>query len=142
VQRGDSRHGRTIDDSMSAEARHLQPTNSSRSDGWRDPEIPGEDEPGGQPDDSPLRGGTPVGMTPDDVEGRFRMARFFETGEFPADADEIRTMVAEAHAPDSVIEELDRLPDGRYETVTEVWKALGHGVEVSRPDMESPGGGG
>lgn len=136
MQRGDSRHGPMLDDQMADETRNMKAGASSREDGWRDPEIPVEDEPGGQTASSPLQSSAPVGMTADDVEGRFRLARYLETGRFPADADEIREMAKEANAPDTVMMELMRLPEGRYESVTEAWKAMGHGVETSRLDIE------
>lgn len=133
VQR-DSRHSRVVDDSMAEEAKHLRPGTSSRSGHWRDPESPVEDEPGGDPL-ATERIGTPVGMTSEDVEGRFEVARFLETGRFPAEADEVREMAAEHNAPDSVLAELSRLPNGRYRSVNEVWAALGGGTEVSRDEM-------
>ncbi|GAA4909046.1 uncharacterized protein DUF2795 [Stackebrandtia albiflava] len=132
--RRDSQHGKAVDDSLAANAKDLRPGGSSRSGHWRDAESPTEDEPGGEA--SPGRGGTPVGMTGLDVEGRFEVARFLDTGRFPADADEIRRMAADHNAPDSVQGALRRLlPDGRYETVNEVWEAMGGGTEVPRTDM-------
>ena len=130
----DTTHSPVLDDELAAETRHITPGTTSRDGGWRDPEIPLEGETGGQAA-SPLRSSAPIGMTPDDVEGRFRMARWLETGKFPATAQQIRDMAMDADAPDVVQFELSRLPDGEYDTVTEVWKALGHGVETSRTDM-------
>ncbi|HIW62275.1 MAG TPA: DUF2795 domain-containing protein [Candidatus Stackebrandtia excrementipullorum] len=131
VIRRDSQHSRALDDSMAAEARNMRPGASSRSGHWRDPESPVEDEPGGDPL-ADERVGTPIGMTSQDVEGRFELARYVDTGRFPADAATIREMVVENNAPDTVTAQVSRLPDGRYETVTDVWSALGGGVEERR----------
>ncbi|ADD40825.1 VLRF1 family aeRF1-type release factor [Stackebrandtia nassauensis] len=129
VERGDTRHGRALDDDMAAET-DLRPGTSSRGD----PESPLEDEPGGN-DRDPQRGSAPAGMTIADVEGRFQLARYVDTGRFPASAEEIRTMAVAANAPDLLLTELTRLPEGEYDTVTEAWRALGHGVETPRTEL-------
>lgn len=130
IQR-DSRHSRAVDDSMAEEAKHIRPAASSRSGHWRDAESPVEDEPGGDPL-ADERVGTPIGMTSQDVEGRFELARFIDTGRFPAEAEDIRAMAVEHNAPDTVLDQLSRLPRGRYDTVTDVWAALGGGTEERR----------
>lgn len=114
---------------MAAET-DLRPGTSSRGD----PESPLEDEPGGN-DRDPQRGSAPAGMTIADVEGRFQLARYVDTGRFPASAEEIRTMAVAANAPDLLLTELTRLPEGEYDTVTEAWRALGHGVETPRTEL-------
>ncbi|MGH8878129.1 MAG: DUF2795 domain-containing protein [Stackebrandtia sp.] len=89
--------------------------------------------------DHPHRGAAPAGMTPADVEGRFELARYLDTSRFPASAAEVQNLARSANAPDFIIAELDRLSDGRYDNVTDIWQALGHGTEAPRSGMEAEG---
>lgn len=127
VERGDSRHGQAKDDELAAHAQHPYP-----GPGSRDPEAPVEGEPGSQLSPDMQRVGTPEGMTPEDVEGRAELARFLDTGKFPVTAVQIREMSDRAQVPDPVRLELASLPPGNYQSVTQVWEALGHGVERPR----------
>ncbi|MBA3488074.1 MAG: DUF2795 domain-containing protein [Longispora sp.] len=75
----------------------------------------------------------PKGMTPEDVEKRSDLARHLLPGALPADAETVRRMARENGAPDDILNELSALPKGTYATVSDIWQALGHGVEKS-PD--------
>jgi hypothetical protein len=51
----------------------------------------------------------------------------------PADRDQLRAAAAEMNAPDEVLDQLAQLPPGRtYQTVSELWAALGHANEEHR----------
>jgi Protein of unknown function (DUF2795) len=105
----------------------------ARAEEWREAEPAGED----QPDDSLVpepgaghRGGAPIGMTPDEREARSRLGRYLNRSAFPADRAALTAAARAAQAPDDVLGALARLaPDGRYQTVSEVWTALGGASE-------------
>ncbi|MGY0234178.1 DUF2795 domain-containing protein [Longispora urticae] len=73
------------------------------------------------------------GITPQEVADRSEIARHLQPGQFPADADQIRAMATGNNAPDHVQGQLSRLPAGTYDSVADVWTALGHGIEEA-PD--------
>jgi uncharacterized membrane-anchored protein len=67
---------------------------------------------------------------PEDVPGRSRLASYLSYRMFPADRTRLLETAVEHSAPDDVLAELRRLPaDVTYQTVTDVWHALGHGRE-------------
>src|SRR5690242_7273997 len=104
----------------------------SRSEEFREQEGPADGEP---TPDSRLHGGgviPGVGLSLDDLNGRAELARFLEHRQFPAHPDELADHAQERHAPDSVVEQLRAAPDRVYETVSEVWAALGGRVEPPR----------
>ena len=89
----------------------LQGGVDSRVEEWRDPEPAGEDQP--NPTLAPAgfeRAGAPPGMTPADVEGRSEVGRYIPLSALPGDRDDL----------------LARLPEERrFETVAQIWAALG-----------------
>jgi hypothetical protein len=135
MERGSAKHGPRLDDQMEFEVRGIvQGGTDSRVEEWRDPEPAGED----QPDPSWVPGGTaaggaPSGMTPDEVEGRSRLGRYIPMAALPGDRDRLIAGAGELEAPDDVLAQLRRLPDGEtYETVNQIWAALGHHNEERR----------
>lgn len=122
IERGD-KHSPALDDQLDE---GMTPGAPSRSQDWRDPD-------GGSVDDELMTAGTepgsPPGMTREDVDGRSDLARHLNNGEFPVNAARVREMADENDAPQALRTELTRLPDAEYGSVTEVWAALGHGVE-------------
>ena len=65
-------------------------------------------------------------MSPDEREARSRLGRYLNRSAFPADRSTLTAAARAAHAPDDVVNALSHLaPDGRYQTVSEVWTALG-----------------
>jgi hypothetical protein len=107
---------------------------STRAEEWRDPEPSGEDQPDVDwaPEDT-LTGGTPPGMTPADVAGRAELAAALDRRAFPADRDALVAVAEENNAPEPVLSQLRRLPNGqRFDNVNALWVALGHGVEQHR----------
>jgi hypothetical protein len=134
MERGSSKHGPRLDDEMAHEVRGIVQGNvDSRVEEFHDPEPAGED----QPDPSRVPGGTqtggaPPGMTYDEVEERSRLGRFVPMASLPGDRERLIAGARELNAPDDVIAQLSRLPEGRYETVSQIWAALGHHNEERR----------
>lgn len=135
LDRASSKHGPHVDEEMAREVRgHLGSGASPRAEEWHDPEPAGEDQPGTDwvPNASPA-GGTPLGMTEEDVAGRSRLASYLRPSIFPADRAALIATAEAEHAPDDVLSELDRVPAGQvFPNVSQVWSALGHGHENDR----------
>ncbi|PWU61256.1 hypothetical protein DLE60_06610 [Micromonospora globispora] len=137
MERGSSKHGPRVDEQMSREVEGLLQgpgAGGSRVDESRQPEPAGED----QPEPKTLtagasRGGNPQGMSMDDVEGRSRLGRYITMSALPGDREALIANARDNDAPADIVEALERLPDGtRYQTVSEVWAALGHKNETTR----------
>lgn len=135
MERGNSKHGPRLDDEMRREVEGtVQGTAGSRVQEWRQPEPAGEDQP--EPTTVPAgetRGGVPQGMTPQDVEERSRLGRYISLSALPGDRSRLRRSAEENDAPDDVLAQLDRLPaEVEFETVSQVWGALGNDNETQR----------
>lgn len=131
--RQSTQHGALRDDAMKRETEPLERGGSeSRADEWREPEpLRAEDErPADVPDTDPhLAGGTPAGMGAGDVRGRSELARWLQPSAFPADRERLLASAEDTNAPDWVAESLGKLPDGTFQNVQDVWRALGGGTE-------------
>ena len=138
MERGSSKHGPRVDEELEREVSGtVQGTAGSRIEEWRQPEPAGEDQresttaPTGEPGD--YRVGTPKGMTPGEVEQRSRLGRYINLTALPGDRETLRRNARENDAPGDVLAQLDQLPDGtEFQTVSEVWAALGHRNEPQR----------
>ncbi|MBQ1047928.1 DUF2795 domain-containing protein [Verrucosispora sp. WMMD703] len=137
MDRGSSKHSPRVDEQMSQEVSGLVQgpgTGGSRVDEFRVPEPAGEDQP--EPTTAPagdLRSGAPQGMTSEDVEARSRLGRFITMTALPGDRAALLANARANEAPDDVLAALERLPEStRYQTVSEVWAALGHTNETTR----------
>ncbi|WP_174529581.1 DUF2795 domain-containing protein [Micromonospora maritima] len=137
MERGSSKHSPRVDDQMSSEVSGLVQgpgTGGSRVDEFRVPEPAGEDQP--EATTAPageLRTGAPQGMSSEDVEARSRLGRFIGMAALPGDRDTLAANARENEAPADVVAALESLPEGtRYQTVSEVWAALGHKNETTR----------
>ncbi|MFG2057400.1 DUF2795 domain-containing protein [Micromonospora sp. NPDC048930] len=137
MERGNSKHSPRVDDNMRQDVSGLVQgpgAGGSRVEESRQPEPAGED----QPEPKTLtagasRGGNPQGMSMDDVEGRSRLGRFITMTALPGDREALVANARENQAPADIIEALEGLPpDIPYETVSEVWAALGHKNETTR----------
>jgi hypothetical protein len=123
-----------VDDALKHEIESLlrgEPT-EARSEEFREQEGPADGEP---TPDARIRGGAEipgVGLSLDDLNGRTELARYLEHRKFPARPDELAAHARERHAPDTVVAQLQQAPDRMYETVSEVWAALGGRVEKPR----------
>jgi Protein of unknown function (DUF2795) len=109
-------------------------TGGSRVDEDRVPEPAGEDQP--ETTTAPageLRSGAPKGMSSRDVEDRSRLGRFITMSALPGDRAALVANARENDAPDDIVAALEGLPEGiRYQTVSEVWAALGNKNETTR----------
>ncbi|MEU8300161.1 DUF2795 domain-containing protein [Micromonospora sp. NPDC048909] len=137
MERGNSKHGPRIDEQMSQEVAGLVQgpgTGGSRVDESRVPEPAGEDQP--EATTAPageLRSGAPKGMSSQDVERRSRFGRFITMTALPGDREALIANAQSNEAPDDIIADLERLPEGtRYQTISEVWAALGNKNETTR----------
>jgi len=81
----------------------------------------------------PHQPGTPAGIDPADIERRAALAEVLGQEVWPADRDTLVAKASEAGAPDGVLAQLRRLPDGReFTNVQDVAEALGLGTEQKR----------
>jgi Protein of unknown function (DUF2795) len=130
-----SKHGPHVDEAMKHDVEGaVRAGRSTRAEEWKDPEPFVEDQP--DPDRAPettLTGGTPPGMTPEDVELRARIASYLGKDVYPAERDELVVRMTERQAPDRLRDMVAGLPAGRrFDNMNEVAEALGLGVESRR----------
>jgi hypothetical protein len=110
MERGNTKHGPVLDGEMAHEFQE------------------------GRPELGVVReGGAPPGMTYDEVEERSRLGRYIPRSSLPGDREQLIRGAAELDAPDDVIQQLAGLPAGeKFQTVNEIWAALGHHNEERR----------
>ncbi|MEO3928057.1 DUF2795 domain-containing protein [Plantactinospora sp. CA-294935] len=135
MERGNSKHGPRLDEQMDREVQGtVQGSVGGRAEEWRDPEPAGEDQPGlTRAPGNDTRAGAPQGMTSEEVEQRSRLGRFIPLSALPGDREGLRRSAEQNEAPDEILAQLDRLPPGtQFQTVSEVWAALGHANETHR----------
>jgi len=81
----------------------------------------------------PHQPGTPAGTDPADIERRAALAEVLGKEVWPADRDTLVAKASEADAPDGVLAQLRRLPEGQeFANVQDVAQALGLGTEQQR----------
>ncbi|SCF30509.1 DUF2795 domain-containing protein [Micromonospora mirobrigensis] len=137
MERGSSKHSPRVDDNMSQDVAGLVQgpgTGGSRVEEFREAEPAGEDQPGATTAPAgDLRTGSPQGMSSEDVEARSRLGRFITMTALPGDRAALVANARENQAPADIVDALERLPEGtRYQTISEVWAALGHKNETTR----------
>jgi hypothetical protein len=128
-----TKHNPRVDEELEHEVQGmLKGERQTRSEEWREVEPSAEGDPDVDIDPSgTLTGGTPVGMDPDDVEARAELARWLDRADFPSTGPELVEAARDHRAPDVVIRELGRLPDGAtYERIGDVVRALGYHTET------------
>ena len=128
-----TKHSAREDDELKHETEGMMRSGrSTHAQEWADPEPAAEGEP--DVDSSPadtLIGGVPVGMTPDAIVARAELARWLDRADFPSSGPELVEAARDHRAPDSVADELSRLPDGEvYERIGDVVRALGYPTET------------
>lgn len=135
MERGSDKVSPRRDEELKHETEGLvRSGHSTHAEEWKDPEPVGED----QPDvdlapDGTLHGGTPAGMSPDDVEGRAELASYLGKECYPMVREQVLDLVIDNQAPDRVVALVRNLPSGRtFENINDVWTALGNHVESSR----------
>jgi hypothetical protein len=127
-----TKHSPRVDEELEHEIQGMvRSGRSTRAEEWRDPEPTAEGEP--DIDAAPngtLVGGTPVGMDADAVESRAELARWLDRADFPSTGPQLVEAARDHRAPDAVVAELDRLPDGdTFERIGDVVRALGYPTE-------------
>ena len=81
----------------------------------------------------PHRPGTPPGTDEGDIERRAALSEALGKEVWPADRDTLVAKAEEGTAPDAVLAQLRRLPEGRtFDNVQDVAEALGLGTEQRR----------
>jgi hypothetical protein len=70
-------------------------------------------------------------MDADAVESRAELARWLDRADFPSTGPDLVEAARDHRAPDAVVAELERLPDGdTYERIGDVVRALGYPTET------------
>jgi hypothetical protein len=83
----------------------------------------------GHPAQRPGGPGMPEGMEPGWIELRSVLAASLHPSAFPGDRQSLLEAARDEHAPEAVMRLLDRLPDGRWEHLEQVWEAVGGPTE-------------
>lgn len=113
-----SAHGPRKDDALKRETRgEVQANRATRVEEWREPEPPGEDQPDATwaPAD-----------TPDPVQLRSDLARYFGRTTFPADRQRLLAVLSRNAAPGPLVDVAAALPAHvTFHTLTDVLGALG-----------------
>lgn len=123
------------DEELKAESQGMFKANrQTRAEEWHEIEPSGEDQPDvDRTPDGTLTGGTPEGMSADDVQLRSELATYLGREIYPAVREQLIGVAMDQHAPDAVVERIKDLPSGRqFANVNDVWEALGGHVEQSR----------
>jgi hypothetical protein len=128
-----TKHSPRVDEELEHEMQGmLKGERATRAEEWREVEPQAEGDPGiGADPTGTLVGGTPVGMDADAVAARAEIARWLDRADFPSDGPTLVEAARDHRAPDAVVAELERLPEGRtYERVGDVVRALGYPTET------------
>jgi hypothetical protein len=128
-----TKHSARLDDELQHEVEGMvRSGRSTHAQEWADPEPVAEGDP--DVDVSPadtLVGGTPDGMDPDAVVARAELARWLDRADYPNTGPGLVEAARDHRAPDAVVAELGKLPDGEtYERIGDVVRALGYPTET------------
>jgi len=135
VERGSDKVSPRADDELKHQTQGLiRSGHTTHAEEWKDPEPSGEDQPDAdRAPEGTLHGGTPQGMTGEDVEGRAELASFLGKDAYPMVREQIINLAIDRSAPDRVVDLVRRLPSGReFHNINEVWTTLGGSVESER----------
>ena len=128
-----TKHSPRVDDELGHELQGvLRAERATRSEEWREvePQAEGDPDIDANPAGS-LVGGTPVGMDADAVVARAELARWLVRADFPSSGPDLVEAARDHRAPDAVVAELEKLPDGpTYERIGDVVRALGYPTET------------
>jgi Protein of unknown function (DUF2795) len=138
--RGSDRHGFRLDDEMSDEVESLvRSGREARADEGRAMEGPADDEPitdfrTASASEPPV----PNALSREEAEERGFLADNLDLRVFPADRDALIASAEQKFAPAQILERLRTLPHGKtYQTVAEVWEALGGRTEHRADNPEA-----
>ncbi len=128
-----TKHSARLDEELQHEVEGMvRSGRSTHAEEWADPEPVAEGDP--DMDVSPadtLVGGTPVGMDPDAVVARAELARWLDRADYPSTGSGLVEAARDHRAPDAVVAELEKLPDGEtYDRIGDVVRALGYPTET------------
>ncbi|MFE2387497.1 DUF2795 domain-containing protein [Streptomyces althioticus] len=121
MQRGSDRLNVHRDDEMKHELQGLlRSGHPTRTEEWHDPEPFADDDP------EVARGPVTPGRDPSSLETvRLELARSLGRGDFPAGPRELMRALDRRHAPDALVEAMERLPrKDRYHSLQELARAL------------------
>lgn len=124
MERGSSKHSPRVDEQMEQEVRGtLQGIAGGRAEEWKMAEPAGED----QPDATRA-------LDADRANDLSRFGTYIGLSALPGDRATLRRSAETLAAPDDILADLDRLPEGvTFHTVTEIWAALGRGSAERLP---------
>jgi len=128
-----TKHSPRVDEELEHEIQGmLKGERATRAEEWREVEPVAEGEPDIDADPAgTLVGGTPVGMDADAVVARAQLARWLDRADFPSTGPALLEAARDHRAPDAVVAELEKLPDGdTYERIGDVVRALGYPTET------------
>lgn len=128
-----TKHNPRLDQELEHEIQGmLKAEHATRSHEWREAEPVAEGDPDLTADPAgTLVGGVPVGMTEDAVVARAELARWLDRADFPSTGPALVESALDHRAPDAVVDELRRLPEGdTYERIGDVVRALGYPTET------------
>ena len=135
MERGSDKISSRLDDELKHETGGMvRSGRSTHAEEWKDPEPSGEDQPDAdRVPDGTQHGGTPPGMSEEDVEGRAEIATYLGKDAYPMVREQIINLAIDRNAPARVVDLVRRLPSGReFHNVNEVWSAVGGHVESER----------
>ena len=128
-----TKHNPRVDEDLEHELEGMvRSGHATRAEEWRETEPSAEGDPDVDADPAgTLVGGTPVGMDADAVESRTEIARWLDRADFPSSGADLAAAARSHQAPDAVVAELGRLPEGdTFERVGDVVRALGYPTET------------
>jgi hypothetical protein len=128
-----NKHNPRLDEELEHEVQGMMKAErATRSEEWREVEPVAEGEPDITADPAgTLVGGVPQGMDADAVVRRAELARWLDRADFPNTGPDLVEAALDHRAPDAVVEELQRLPEGEtYERIGDVVRALGYPTET------------
>src|SRR3954453_711614 len=128
-----TKHSPRVDEELEHEVQGmLKAEHATRAEEWREVEPVAEGDPDLTADPAgTLVGGTPVGMTQDAVVARAGLSRWLTREPFPGTRDDLVEAARDHRAPDAVVAELERLPEGEtFERIGDVARALGYPTET------------
>ncbi|MGY1622632.1 DUF2795 domain-containing protein [Geodermatophilus sp. SYSU D00965] len=128
-----TKHSPRLDEELEHETQGmLRAERATRAEEWREVEPVAEGDPDLTADpQGTLVGGTPVGMDADAVVRRAELARWLDRADFPSDGPALVEAALDHRAPDNVVDELRRLPEGEtYKRIGDVVRALGYPTET------------
>ena len=128
-----TKHSPRVDEELEHEMQGmLKAERSTRAEEWREVEPAAEGDPDIDADPGgTLVGGTPVGMDADAVAARSELARWLDRADFPSTGPQLVEAARDHRAPDAVVAELEKLPEGdTYERIGDVVRALGYPTET------------